>query len=197
MLAIHWSPVQNTKDILHNGIRKSKRGVFCFPLTGHPNLDKWWVNTFRRWRPRTAYNGFLFRIVEDDLPAAFGHWLHDANAKPMTSIAQIKAEFERSILFRMGERHFGYSLESNVKHGKEYESVGREIVAENRQRYMEVLDSDAQFLEYIFEDYQIVLSRSIARKRILHIMSGGNDFGRNIARLKKAKTFRNQRDDDE
>ena len=125
MLAVHWSPVKNTRDILHNGIRKSKHGVFCFPLTGQPNLDKWWANALRQWRPRTAYNGFVFRVVEDDLPAAFSHWLHGAGDKPLTSIAQIKAEFERTIMFRIGERHFGYSLEADAQHSHEYERAGR------------------------------------------------------------------------
>ena len=189
MLAIHWSPVKNTKDILHNGIRKSKRGVFCFPLTGQPNLDKWWANAFRRWRPRTSYNGFVFRIVEDDLPAAFSHWLQGADNKPLTSIRQIKSEFESAIMFRIGERHFGYSLEANIKHRNDYERVGREIVARNPECYLEVLNGDAQFLAYVFEDYQIVLSRSIAPSRIMHIMPSGNDYGRIIARKKKQKAF--------
>jgi hypothetical protein len=78
MLAVHWSPVKNTKNILHNGIHKSKGGVYCFPLTGQPSLDKWWANAFRRRRPRTAYNGFVFRIVQSDLPASF--WTSPRNA---------------------------------------------------------------------------------------------------------------------
>jgi hypothetical protein len=192
MLAVHWSPVKNTTDILHNGIRKSKSGVFCFPLTGQPSVDKWWANSFRQWRPRTSYNGFVFRITEDDLPAAFSHWLHGSDDKPLTSIAQIKAEFESAIMYRIGERHFGYSLEADVKHGDEYERVGREIVARNPQCYLEALDGDADFLGYVFEDYQIVLSRSISPRRISHIMSGGNDYGRNIARKKKEQAFKSR-----
>ena len=193
MLAVHWSPVKNTKDIVRNGIRKSKRGVFCFPLTGQPNLDKWWAKAFRQWSPRTAYNGFIFRIVEADLPASFSHRLHGADDKPLATIAQIKAEFEQNIMFRIGQRHFGYTLEADVKHSDEYERVGREIVAQNPERYLEVLNGDAKFLEYVFEDYQIVLSHSIAPHRILHIMSGGHDYGRNIARKKKEKAFQSHR----
>lgn len=192
MLAVHWSPVKNTKHILRNGIRKSKNGTFCFPLTGQPNVDKWWANAFRQWRPRTAYNGFVFRVTADDLPAAFSHWLHGAEEKPLTSIAQIQAEFEGAILFRIGQRHFGYSLEADRKHGDDYKRVGRELVALNPQLYLEALDGDAEFLRYVFEDYQLVLSRSIAPRRILHVLAGGNDYGRNVARKKKENAFQSQ-----
>ena len=193
MLAVHWSPVKNTKRILRNGIHKSKNGVFCFPLTGQPNVDKWWANAFRQWRPRTSYNGFVFRVAEEDLPAAFSHWLHSAAEKPLTSIAQIQAEFESAILFRIGQRHFGYSLEADRKHSDDYERVGKELVAQNPQLYIEALDGDPEFLRYIFEDYQLVLSRSIAPRRILRVLAGGNDYGRNIARQKRENAFKAQK----
>lgn len=32
MLVVHWSPVNNTKNILKNGITKSQNGVYCFPV---------------------------------------------------------------------------------------------------------------------------------------------------------------------
>ena len=82
MLAIHWSPVNNTKRILKNGISKSKNGLYCFPLTGHKNIDHWWVKTFKTCRKgsRVQYNGFIFRIEQNDMPAYFGHWFgHTTN----------------------------------------------------------------------------------------------------------------------
>lgn len=75
MLVIHWSPVNNSKHILKNGIRKNQRGVYCFPLTGHRSLDKWWMKTLKRYRKDgKKYNGFIFRVEEKDLPAYFGHY---------------------------------------------------------------------------------------------------------------------------
>lgn len=46
MLAIHWTPVNNAKNILKKGIQKNKNGVYCFPLTGIAHLYRWWVNFF-------------------------------------------------------------------------------------------------------------------------------------------------------
>lgn len=65
MLVIHWSPVNNSKHILKNGIRKNQRGVYCFPLTGHRSLDKWWMKALKRYRKDgKKYNGFIFRVEE-------------------------------------------------------------------------------------------------------------------------------------
>lgn len=76
MLAIHWSPVKNTKHILKNGIKRSRTGVYCFPLTGHRALDKWWAGYFKNHyfinkERKTQYDGFIFRITQADLPARF------------------------------------------------------------------------------------------------------------------------------
>lgn len=74
MLAVHWSPVANTKQILKKGIRKSKAGLFCFPLTGHPTVDRWWLRVVRAERRPKHYNGFIFRITQEDLPATMAGW---------------------------------------------------------------------------------------------------------------------------
>ena len=73
MLAIHWSPVKNTKNILKNGITKSKTGLYCFPLTGNYTMDKRWISILSRSRKR--YNGFVFKIEKEDLPAVFDEWI--------------------------------------------------------------------------------------------------------------------------
>ena len=76
MLVIHWSAVKNTKKILKNGITKSKNGLYCFPLTGNKKLDHWWVTAFNQYgyrKHRVQYNGFIFKIEKEDMPACFGH----------------------------------------------------------------------------------------------------------------------------
>jgi hypothetical protein len=81
MLAVHWTPVNNTKTILKNGITKSKKGLYCFPLTGHKSLDRWWINFFNQCgvRHKKKYNGIVFRLKQQDLPAYFGHWIGATN----------------------------------------------------------------------------------------------------------------------
>ena len=173
MLAIHWSPIESTRRILRHGIRRSKQGVFCFPLTGQPAMDSWWYRALAQWREPSAYNGFIFRVTRQDLPASFGHWGHGAEEKPLTSLAQIAAAFDSAIFFRIGERYLGYDLETSIKYGHQYEQIGREMVARQPQLYREILRDDSEFLQYIFEDYQLVLSHSIAPKRILRVVCNG------------------------
>jgi len=75
MLAVHWTPVSKTKSILKNGISKSKKGLYCFPLTGLKSLDRWWIHFFNQCgaRQRKKYNGVVFRLKQSDMPAYFGH----------------------------------------------------------------------------------------------------------------------------
>ncbi|HNC29292.1 MAG TPA: hypothetical protein PKX08_04755, partial [Cyclobacteriaceae bacterium] len=88
MLAVHWTPVANTKRILRNGIAKSKTGLYCFPLTGKPLVDRWWVRFFNHVRQRKKYNGIVFRIRQEDLPAYFGHWIGTTSKDKFSCLIQ-------------------------------------------------------------------------------------------------------------
>lgn len=75
-LVVHWSPVKNTRQILRLGIQKGRRGLYCSPLFGVPLLDRAWPKMFREchWKRSVArYNGFVFRLTQADMPAAFSN----------------------------------------------------------------------------------------------------------------------------
>lgn len=195
MIAIHWSPVHNTSRILKNGIRKSKRGLFCFPLTGYPFVDRWWCRAFRQWRPRTHYTGFLFRITEADLPATFSHWCGGAFDKPLTTLNALTTAYRDTVLFRIGERAQGYTPQTLLHTPVEsLTAFARMLIDENPQLWTRTLTEDPQFLHYIFEDYQLVLSHSIAPQRILKVISDRYPSGSQIARHHK---YRGNRTTDE
>jgi len=109
MLAIHWTPVNNTKSILRNGIACSKKGLYCFPLTGLASLDRWWIYFFNQCgvRQRKKYNGIIFRIQQQDLPAYFGHWIGATNkdqfSKEITCLKMFKAKYRETVIWRLGE----------------------------------------------------------------------------------------------
>jgi hypothetical protein len=109
MLAVHWTPVSNTKSILKNGITKSKKGLFCFPLTGHKFLDRWWLYFFNQCgvRERKQYNGIVFRLKEQDMPAYFGSWIGATSKsdfeKEITDLKTLGHEFKEVITWRLGE----------------------------------------------------------------------------------------------
>jgi hypothetical protein len=193
MLAVHWTPVNETKKILKNGIRKTQKGLFCFPLTGHKLLDKWWVNFFNQCkvRDRKKYNGIIFRIVKEDLPAYFGHWIgatkYDDFEKPITDLKTLGLEYRETILWRMGEEIARFdNLEQGFSknNDKFYLDLAEKEMAENGHALIDRFNS-VGFMSYTFEDYQIVLSNSIPAHRIINVLPQGNEFGRVLRQKKK------------
>ncbi len=49
--------------------------------------------------------------------------------------------------------------------------------------------NDHDFMEYTFEDYQIVLSNPILARRIIKVLPQGNAFGRVLHVLHKQDTY--------
>ena len=82
MLVIHWSKHNNTDDILKNGIRPKTRrredspdikGVWCYPYTRNKTLNNNWKRNLKVWRRDSGnFNGFVFKLEEDDFPILAG-----------------------------------------------------------------------------------------------------------------------------
>ncbi len=201
MLAVHWTPVSNTKTIFKNGITKSKKGLYCFPLTGLKSLDRWWINFFNQCgaRQRKKYNGIIFRLKQEDLPAYFGHYIGATNQddfkKEITVLKTLGSEFRQSILLRLGEQ---IARKSNIdKDIFDYEKRTElymklalfEIEKSPKKLTKKMIDND--FMTLALENYQIVLTKSISSDRILKILPQGDEFGR-IIRQKKKCCIQNQ-----
>jgi len=190
MLAIHWSPVSNTKKILKNGITKSKNGIYCFPLTGERAIDTWWVKAFNQYnfrKNKKKYNGFVFRIEKDYFRAYYGHWIgatsKDTFHKPIKCIEELESEFRQSVLFRIGERLIGYPEAINLKNDELIEFAIKEVVKKKGIYYSSL--EDVSFMSYIFEDMQMVLENSIPPKKIINVISSQNEFGKILYKQKK------------
>ena len=175
MLVVHWSPVKNTKNILRNGIRKTKRGLFCFPLTGHVHVDRWWAQAFRSWEPRTQYNGFVFRITQGDLPATFDHW--GLAEKSIFTVDELSMDLRERIAWWM-------ALEQSGNHHEELQEQGKQLVEDNPGSYNRYV-KNALNMRWCLEDNEIILSRAITAKRIIRVIPGSQKSGR-----QRLKTFR-------
>lgn len=64
--------------------------------------------------------------------------------------------------------------------------IGREEIAKDSKVYIDTL-TDRGFMEYIFEDYQLVLTKSIQANRIIRIVAPEVEFGRDLYKDKKQK----------
>ena len=90
MLLIHWSKHNNTSDIIKNGIKSIRRknkdydeselkGVWCFPYTRNKTYNNNWKTNLKSWRKiKTNFNGFVFKLEENDFPIYAGDWLYIA-----------------------------------------------------------------------------------------------------------------------
>jgi len=194
MLAVHWTPVNRTKTILKNGITKSKKGLYCFPLTGHKSLDRWWIYFFNQCgvRQRKKYNGIVFRLKQQDLPAYFGHWIGATNKdnfkKRITDLKTLGSEFRQTILWRLGQEIAKkLDLDTDIydldKLTELYLRLAEEEIGKSPKTLIERLN-ELDFMTTALEDYQIVLSNSISPDRIIKILPQGDEFGR-VTRLKK------------
>ncbi|MBS1752803.1 MAG: hypothetical protein IT212_10810 [Bacteroidia bacterium] len=194
MLAVHWTPVSKTKNILNNGITKSKKGLYCFPLTGHKSLDRWWLYFFNQCgvRQRKKYNGIVFRIKQQDLPAYFGHWIgatnRDTFKKEITTVKQLGKEFKETIIWRLGEMiaqqaNLGTDIYDYEKRNELYFKLAEQEINKSPRALADKLN-DLDFMTFALKDYQVVLTHSIPADRIVKLIPQGDEFGR-VQRLKK------------
>jgi hypothetical protein len=194
MLAVHWAPVSKTKSILKNGITKSGNGLYCFPLTGHPSLDRWWIQFFNqcRVRERKKYNGIVFRIKQEDMPAQFGHWVgattKDDYVKEIATVKQLGLLFRETMVFRLGEviatdRNIGNDIVDSDTVNILFMHLGEEALQQSPNLLAEKRN-DLGFMTHALEDYQISLSKSISPDRIIKVLPQGDEFGK-VIRLKK------------
>lgn len=193
MLVVHWSPVTNTKRILREGIRKSKNGLYCFPLTGQAILDRFWASFFAQYSLNKGrkYNGFVFKIKQSDLPAYSGTWVHattkDVFNKEITDIKKLESEYRDIILWRMAEE-MAHS-EIGINTFDKIDSYYQKLLHADKQTYLKLFNKnikDNDFMQYAFDDYQMVLSSSIPASRIIKIIPQYREFGK-IIRLKKKR----------
>jgi hypothetical protein len=198
MLAIHWTPVSNTKKILKNGIRKSKKGLFCFPLTGYKQLDKWWVTFFNqnREKGRKKYNGIVFRIKKEDFPAYFGYWYNATNRhdfkKEITNLKSFGAKYRTLLLWRMGmeiaknENLVTDKYDCEMIDKLYLELADKEIMNETSSLNEKI--NSIENMRSTLYDFQIVLSNSISAERILKVLPLANESGKVSKQKKKFNT---------
>ena len=62
------------------------------------------------------------------------------------------------------------------------------ILREAPRKIVEMLKGDPAFMTDVFENYQLILSRSIAPERIMRVISANSDSGR--TRVQKSKQAR-------
>ncbi|QDH23876.1 hypothetical protein FFV09_20760 [Saccharibacillus brassicae] len=136
-----------------------------------------------------TYNGFIFRVEERDLPGYLGHFVGATTAdefeKPIRTLEELGQAMRQTVIWRIGESTTGY-MNQDPDSPIDYMQLGKAELRKNPDLYRQAW-TDAAFMEYIFEDYQLVLSRSIPAKRILRVIPPTGEFGRVLYRQKKQR----------
>jgi len=163
-------------------------------LTGHKALDRWWLYFFNQCgvRQRKKYNGVVFRIKQQDLPAYFGHWIgatnRDTFKKEITTVKQLGTEFKETIIWRLGEMiaqkaNLGNDIYDHEKRNELYLKLAEHEINKSPKALADKLN-DLDFMTFALEDYQVILTHSIPADRIVKLIPQGDEFGR-VQRLKK------------
>ncbi|HLP19184.1 MAG TPA: hypothetical protein VK174_02720 [Chitinophagales bacterium] len=190
MLAVHWTPVSNTGNVLKNGIRKSKTGLYCFPLTGNKRLDAWWVKYFNQYvSDRKKYVGIVFRITEEDMPACFSHWIgnttKDSFTKEIKSIKELTNAFRETLVWRMAETTLHRKHPDRLITHEDIDKLSARLMKADSTISLNRELQSYDLRSFAFDDHQIVLSHSIPAKRIIKVLPQGNEHGRILKRYKQ------------
>jgi hypothetical protein len=100
MLVIHWAKQNKTNSILANGIRpsyrrgngerKNPRGVYVYPFSRNKSLVGNWRRNLKTWDTRLGnYNGFIFRLREEDFPLITGYWFFNRSIPAESTISSL------------------------------------------------------------------------------------------------------------
>jgi hypothetical protein len=119
MLVIHWAKQNQTNTILSNGIRpsfrrrngesKNSKGVYAFPFSRNKTLSGNWRRNLKTWdRKLGNFNGFVFRLAEDDFPLIAGYWFFNRSRFEDSSFSTMQELSEK-----YGDFFSGSILEPN------------------------------------------------------------------------------------
>ena len=101
MLVIHWAKQNKTGAILSNGIRPTSRrrdgkvinrkGVFVYPFSRNKTLTGNWRRNLKSWDSKLGnYNGFIFKLVDDDFPLIAGYWFFNRSEGHSSVISSLR-----------------------------------------------------------------------------------------------------------
>lgn len=115
MLVIHWARHNKTDAILKNGIRpasrkhrKNQKGVYAYPYSRLKTMTGNWRRNLKTWDGHLGnYNGFVFRLTQDDFPLIAGSWELN-RTEPMEYVVKSLQEFGALMknFFTQNERDF-------------------------------------------------------------------------------------------
>ena len=108
--------------------------------------------------------------------------------KEITSLKTLGTEFRQAVLIRLGEEiarnlDLGGDIYDHKKKTELFLKLAQFEVQKSPKTLTEKTN-DIDFMTFVLEDYQIVLTNSISSDRILNVLPQGDEFGR-VTRLRE------------
>lgn len=193
MKLIHWSSKENEKSILENGIRITDTWTSCSILTPFHNLNRWWIDFLLNEKEQI---GFIFELSESDFPLIHSHWCIDTFTKQdddlnviekrrysldeilndnphsvFENLTKLKEDYKKTIVWRIG------GTVSDVVNDSDdliYQN-GLKLIQSDKNKINEFIDN-SDFMEFVFEDYEILLFKEIKPSRIEKVISENEKY---------------------
>ena len=205
MKVIHWTPLENKDSILKNGIQIQDTRIACSILTPFDNLNRWWLD-FSLLETGKEYIGVVFELAASDFPLIHDHWVIstyqeiDDNFETIfrrrfrldemersnpsglfESIEALKDAYKKSIVFRIGEAVKEHTLVLQEDGTYGYDTVeiietGYEEIKKDPQKAFQEFFDDPEFMEFVFEDYQVLLYNDISPERIEKVINAEDSY---------------------
>lgn len=202
MKVIHWTPKENKSSILEKGIILSDTWISCSILTPFKNLNRWWLDFLLNDQ---EYIGIIFELTSEDFPLVHDHWVVDGysetnddlevtskkrnnlneilsgNPKSVFSnINALKKDYKKTIVWRIGNTidESNY-LDKDGIYQYNYNKImnsGINLIKSNPKKAIKDFFENPNFMEFVFEDYEVLLFKDIKPNRIDKIIQANTNY---------------------
>ena len=202
MKLIHWSSKENKESILENGIKISDTWTSCTILTPFHNINRWWVDFLLNKKEQI---GFVFELTESDFPLVHSHWCIDTYQKQddelniiekrryslseilrenpnsvFNNSTELKKDYERTIIWRIGNTidDSDYLDKDGIYKSDDKKIIesGLKLIKSNPKKAEKDFFDNPDFMEFVFEDYEILLFKEIKPNRIIKVISENEEY---------------------
>ncbi|WP_196888385.1 hypothetical protein [Aureivirga sp. CE67] len=205
MKVIHWTPKENKNQILENGILISDTWISCSILTPFKNLNRWWLDFLLNDK---EYVGIIFELETEDFPLVHNHWCIDSdteydddfkvisqkrynlneilsnNPKPIfNNLKELKRNYAETIIWRIGNTvdDFSFLDKDGVyrSDNKKTMEAALKLIKANPKKAKKVFFDNSDFMEFVFEDYEVLLFKNIEPNRIEKVIQANTNYSYN------------------
>jgi hypothetical protein len=205
MKVIHWTPKENKSRILEKGILITDVWISCSILTPFKNLNRWWLDFLLNDK---EYIGIIFELEKLDFPLVHSHWVSNEHSETnddfeviskkrynlneilsnnpksvFSNLEELKRAYEKTIIWRIGNTvdDSEYLDKDGIykSSDKKIIEAGLNLIKSNPIKAEKDFFDNADFMEFVFEDYEVLLFKNVEPNRIEKIIQANTNYSYN------------------